>query len=316
MRRALILAGMLCLLMTLPLYAQQNGAPPTDVAALAEGPPSLLSGVLPLSRTDSSTTDGSGASGAAGWDPVWGVVGLRAIPDGLKTAPNGEEYHPNFSLDLDFNFWIWRSQGLYLFCDMSLWGETSENGVTNGRDGFLATSKREYDLSGGAAWNYYGAFEARAFGYTDNNLNRGFNPVTPLGFTDGFGVENRYYLSSEYSKLGQPGFDVTRADFVSIGYFPSKIMTGNDGRNFKPGPMLHAYVTYDLWNLPSYAYGDAMYIGESSWQAKLMLVDLGVATRPFSSWKQWEIRLGVDGTGDFQAHTTQSMWYVSLRFIF
>ena len=93
---------------------------------------------------------------------------------------------------------------------MRLWGQRGEDGVTNGRDGFLGTSKREFDLAGGAAWNYTGFWELRAFGYTQNNLNRGTDLVTPSGFQDGFGLENRYYLSPEYANLGQTGFDGER----------------------------------------------------------------------------------------------------------
>ena len=250
------------------------------------------------------------------WQTAWGVTGLRVIPAGPKTAPNGEVYHPNFSLDLNFNFWLWRSQKLYLFSDMRLWGERGEYGVTNSRDGFMGTSKREFDLSGGAAWNYAGAWEARAFGYTNNNLNRGSNLVTPVGFTDGFGLENRYYLSREYAKLGQIGFDVPRATFLSFGYYPSKVMMGNNGQSFQPGLMLRAYLIYDLWDWPCYVFGDVTLLTERSLQPRLMLFDVGVAARPFSFSRQCEFRLGTESTGDFQAHDVQNLWYASFRFIF
>jgi hypothetical protein len=225
-------------------------------------------------------------------------------------------YHPNFSLDLDSNLWVWRSQGLYLFADMRLWGEKGEYGVNNGRDGFMGTSKREFDLSGGAAWNYYGPWEVRAFGYTGNNLNRGSSLVTPAGFTDGFGVENRRYLSPAYAKLGQTGFDVTKATFLSIGYLPTKVLVGNDGHAFKPGLTLRAYLTYDLWDWPVYLFGDATSISERSFQPRLLLFDVGAAARPFPSCRQWEFRSGVENTGDFRDHNVQNLWYVSARFIF
>jgi hypothetical protein len=247
---------------------------------------------------------------------VWGLVGLRAIPAGPKIAPNGEEFHPNFSLDFNFNCWIWPSQGLYLFADMRLWGERGEFGVTNGRDGWLGTSKREFDLSGGLAWNYYGPWEARASGYTQNNLNRGFSLITPAGFHDGFGLENRYYLSPEYAKLGQTGFDVTRATFLSVGYFPSKDMVGNDRQSFRPGLLLRAYLTCDLGDWPCYLFGDATYISERALQPRLLLFDTGVAARPLPCCRQCELRLGVENTGDFQAHNVLNLWYVSLRYIF
>jgi hypothetical protein len=244
------------------------------------------------------------------------VAALRVIPAGPKVAPNGLEYHPNFSLDLDFNCWLWRGLRLYLFADMSLWGEKSEFGVTNANDGTLGTSKREFDLSGGAAWNYAGPWEARFFGYTDNNLNRGTNPVTPFGFTDGGGLENRYYLSEEYAKLGQPGFDVARATFLSIGYYITKDMVGNDGQMFAPGLLLRAYLTCDLWDWPAYAFGDVTFISERSLQPRLLLFDVGIAARPFHSCQQCEFRLGVDSTADFQVGNVLSLWYGSIRFIY
>jgi hypothetical protein len=315
-----MMAWLIGLLGAMPLSAQENtssaltSSPDRQLGSLPESIPASLADTLTASEV--SRQPDASPSPAAPWRCVWGLAQLRAIPDGPKTAPNGQEYHPNFSADLDFNFWVWPGHGLYVFGDMSLWGEKGEYGVTNGRDGFVGTSKREFDLSGGLAWNYAGAWEARAFGYTDNNLNRGDNPIAPTGFTDGFGLENRYYLSEEYARLGQPGFDVARATFLSVGYYPSKVMVGNDGRTFKPGPMLRAYLTYDLWDWPCYLFGDATYIGERSFDAKLFLFDVGLATRPFSFCRQLEFRLGVDNTADFETHGVQNLWYVSFRYIF
>jgi hypothetical protein len=320
MRRVLMTAWLYGLLGAMPVAAQQTTFPkvPTDspysqLWSLPEaGPASPAPAPTAADVGHVETLPGQ----TSAWQSVWGLVGLRVIPEGPKVAPNGEEYHPNFSMDLDFNFWIWRSRGLYLFADMSLWGERGEYGVTNARDGFMGTSKREFDMSGGAAWNYAGPWEARAFGYTDNNLNRGSNLVTPVGFTDGFGLENRYYLSPEYAKLGQSGFDVARATFLSIGYFPSKDMVGNNGQTFQPGMMLRVYLTYDLWDWPCYVFGDATYISERSFQPRLLLFDVGFAARPFSCCQKFEFRLGVDNTGDFQVHDVQNLWYASFRFIF
>jgi hypothetical protein len=268
------------------------------------------------SQPPTSTCDAICPAEAPPWRTAWGLIALSAIPSGPKIAPNGEEYHPNFSLDVDVNFWLWRRLGLYMYGDLRLWGERSENGVTNGRDGFVGTSKREFDFSGGAAWNYWGPLEARFFGYTNNNLNRGTSQVTPTGFTDGFGMENRFYLSPEYAKLGQTGFDVEKATYVSIGYYPSKVMVGNDGQPFKPGLMLGAYLTYDLFDWPLYVYGKATYIGESSGKAKLLIFDLGLAARPFSACPQCEFRFGAESTGDFDTHSAWNLWYVSARFVF
>jgi hypothetical protein len=250
------------------------------------------------------------------WHPVWGVAGLRVFAAGPKEAPNGERYHPSFTLDLDLNLWVWPSQGLYLFGDARFWGERPEMGVTNARDGGLGFSKRQFDLSGGPAWNYCGPWEARVTGYSFANLNRGSDPVAPHGGLDGALLENRYYLTEEYANLGQPGFDVARAPFVSAGYYPTKALVGNDGQWFKPGLLLRAYLTWDLWDWPAYLFGDAAFITERSLQPKLLLFDVGVAARPFRSWRQWEFRLGVENTADFEAKDVLNLGYVSLRYLF
>ena len=322
MRRSMMLALMLGWLGAMPLSAEE----PTFLRVLT-GPPDSQLYLFPQIAPDSLPLPQALPAAEvckvepmpwqiAPWHSVWGLVELRIIPAGPKVAPNGEKYHPNFLMDLNFNFWIWRSQRVYMFADISLWGETGENGVTNARDGFMGTSKRQFDLSGGAAWNYAGCWEARAFGYTDNNLNRGLSLVTPNGFTDGFGMENRYYLSSEYAKLGEPGFDVARATFLSIGYYPSKDMVGNNGQTFEPGMMLRAYLIRDLWDWPCYLFGDFTYISEKSFAPRLLLFDVGAAARPFRRCQQFELRLGVDSTGDLQVHNVQNLWYASFRFIY
>jgi hypothetical protein len=312
-----VLAAWLCgWLGAMPLSAQETAARWAVPAALPNGPLGPVPGAVPVSAAPAPTAEEVGPAEAIPWQTVWGLGGLRVIPAGPKVAPNGEEYHPNFSMDLDLNCWLWRSQRFYLFGDARFWGEKPENGVTNGRDGFMGTSKRQFDLSGGAAWNYAGPWEARAFGYSLSNLNRGDSRVTPSGINDGCGLENRYYLSPEYARLGQTGFDVSRADFLSVGYYPSKEMVGNDGQLFKPGLMLRAYLTCDLREWPVYAFGDATFIGERSLRAKLLLFDVGFAARPFRPCRQCEFRLGVENTADFQVGNVQSLWYASIRYIF
>jgi hypothetical protein len=312
----MVTAWVLGLLTAPPLSAQEPLFPWAGRTDCSDGAPDPVPGAVPPQQAGPVTTDGTGPAAAPSWRTVWGVAGLRVIPDGPKVAPNGEEYHPNFSMDLDLNLWLWRSQRLYLFGDLRLWGEKGEYGVTNARDGFLGTSKREFDLEGGVAWNYAGPWEARAFGYTLNNLNRGKSPVVPDKFGDGFGLENRYYLSSEYADLGQTGFDVTRATFLSVGYYPSKVLVGNDGQAFKPGLLLRAYLTYDLWDWPCYVFGDVRYIGDRSFRPRLLVFDVGVAARPFRACEQCEFRLGAENTGDFQAHNVLNLWYASVRFVF
>jgi hypothetical protein len=299
-----------------PVHAQDAPSQQAANTDFLAGPLDRLPKAADIAAAPEASCDLLKPCEALPWHSVWGLVGIRAIPAGPKIAPNGGRYHPNFSIDLDFNLWLWRSQGLYLFADPSLWGQRGENGVANGRDGLLATSKREFDLTGGVAWNYLGPWEARAFGYTFNNLNRGTNPVVPNGFLDGFGMENRYYLSPEYAKLGQAGFDVARATFLSFGYYPSKSMVGNNGMAFKPGMFLRAYLTYDLWDGYCYAFGDTTYMSDQSFSAKLMMFDLGLAVRPFRSFRQFEMRLGADNTADFQVHDVLNLWYVSFRFIY
>jgi hypothetical protein len=315
MRRAVV-AWLLGLVAVLPLSAQEPALPGAAPAGSPDGPLCPVPEIVSVSEVQASTSEEAGPAQPVPWQTAWGLVGLRAIPAGPKVAPNGEEYHPNFSLDADLNIWVWRSQGLYLFADMRLWGEKGENGVTNGRDGWLGTSKRQFDLSGGVAWNYAGPWEARAFGYTQNNLNRGVDLLAPFGFTDGFGLENRYYLSPEYARLGQTGFDVARASFLSVGYYPSKDMVGNDGQTFQPGLLLRAYLTCDLWDWPCYVFGDAAYISERSFQPRLLLFDVGLAARPFGACRQCEFRLGAENTADFQVGNVQNLWYVSVRYVF
>jgi hypothetical protein len=294
-----------------PLSAEEAALPgPTG------GQPGPVVGLVQTSEAPVLTAAETGPAEAHPWQTVWGLGGLRVIAEGPKVAPNGQEYHPCFSIDLDVNCWVWRSQGLYLFGDSRFWGEKPENGVTNGRDGGLGFSKRQFDLLGGAAWNYAGPWEARVFGYSLNNLNRGQSLLTPAGINDGFGLENRFYLAPEYAKLGQTGFDVARATFLSVGYYPTKEMVGNDGQLFKPGVLLRAYLTYDLWSWPAYAFGDATFISERSLQPKLLLFDVGLAARPFGSWQQWEFRLGVENTADFQVGNVLNLWYASLRYVF
>ncbi len=323
MRRATAAAWLLGLLGATPLSAQEIAVGPPAPAASVDSPLCPVSMAALAAEAPASPPEPAAPSEEAHvpvsrrlWQPRLGAVPLRVIPSGPKEAPNGEEYHPNFSMDLDINWWIWRSHRLYAFADMSFWGEKGEYGVTNARDGFFGTSKREFDLSGGAAWNYAGPWEVRAFGYSMSNLNRGTSLVTPYGLDDGFGVENRYYLSPEYAKLGQPGFDVARATFLSFGYYPSKTMTGNDGQPFKPGLLLRAYLVRDLWDWPCYAFGDATFIGESSLQPKLLIFDVGLAARPFKSCQQLEFRLGAENTADFQVGNVQNLWYASFRYIF
>jgi hypothetical protein len=324
MHRAVLVAWVFALVGAMPLSAQE--APVQQGAALPNSPDNQagpLAVPVPAAETPTATFDEAALADPLPWQTAWGVVGARIFAAGPKVAPNGQVYHPSFSLDLDFNYWVWRGQGIYVFADIRFWNERPEYGVTNGKDsGALGFSKRQFDLVGGAAWNYAGPWEARFEAYTFNNLNRGLDFVHPAGLNDGFGMENRYYLTKEYARLGHTGFDVARADFLSIGYYLTKDIVGNDGQTFKPGLMLRASLTQDLGNWPAYAFGDVTYLSERSLHAKLLYFDVGLAARPFrlwplmSAWRDWEFRLGVENTADFQVGNVQNLWYGSIRVIY
>jgi hypothetical protein len=248
--------------------------------------------------------------------PLWGVVGGRGFALGDHVASNGQEFKQLFSLDLDLNVWLWRREGLYLFFDGRFWGQKAAPGITNPSQGPFDFSKREFDFSLGPAWNYYGNWEARAFGYSFNNLNRGTSQVAPTGFNDGVGLENRYYLGPVYAALGTPSFDQARASFVSLGYYPTKDMVDGDGVQFKPGPFARAYLTCDLFGDIVYAYADGQLVAERSCLLKLLTVDVGVAVRPFARVPRLEIRLGTEDAFDLQNREAETGLYGSLRYVY
>jgi hypothetical protein len=247
---------------------------------------------------------------------VWGIAGVRGYPYGEHMAPNGIEYHQLFALDLDFNLWLWRQQGLYLFVESSFWGQKPGAGITNSSQGALDFSKRELDLNLGLAWNYHGPWEARVFAYSFNNLNRGASPVSPAGYRDGLGLENRYYLGSTYADLGTAAFDEARATFLSVGIYPTKRMVDADGQSFKPGPFLRAYLTWDLWGPKCYLFGDTQFIGSQSFTPTLLNLDAGVAVRPFDQVPRLEFRLGSQDVFGLRHGDPETSVYLSVRYIY
>jgi hypothetical protein len=244
------------------------------------------------------------------------VAGLRGFAFTHQVAPNGLEYSPLFALDLNFNLWLYRPAGVYLFTDSSFWGQRPAPGQTNPAQGPFDFSKREFDFDVGAAWNYYGFLEGRAFAYSDNNLNRGYWPDRPKGYTDGIGLENRLYLSTDYAFLGTPAFDVARATFVSAGYYPSKDMMDLNGVLFKPGPFARAYLTWDLLGERCYLYADLTGTGTRSFAMKLARADAGLAVRPVPGAPRLEFRLGTADTWDLSAHEVETGLYGEVRLIF
>ena len=247
---------------------------------------------------------------------VWGEAGFRVFGLDDQIAPNGLEYKALFRLDMDFNVWLWRSQRLYLFGDTDFWGQRAGAGVTNPSQGVFDFSKREFDLSGGFAWNYAGFWEARAFAYSYNNLNRGSSTWQPTGYDDGVGLENRYYLSDIYASLGTEAFDVSRATFVSVGYYPSKDMVDSQGVTYKPGPFARAYLTFDLTGQTCYLFGDLEFIATRSFTPKVLNFDTGIAFRPFSEAPKLEFRIGTNDLYDLGTNDLETSVYAAIRINF
>jgi len=247
---------------------------------------------------------------------VWGVTGLRGYVFGQQVAPNGLEFKPLFSLDLNLNFWLWPEQRLYTFTDTRFWGQKAAPGITNPSQGVFDFSKREFDLDLGLAWNYYGNLEARAFAYSFNNLNRGTSAVRPSGYNDGVGLEQRWYVGGTYPDLGLEGFDVARATFLSVGYYPTKDMVDGDGNLFKPVPFARAYFTWDLCAERWYLFVDAQAIATRSFVPKILCADAGTALRLFLRARHVEFRIGSENKYDPQAHELETNVYGAVRFVF
>jgi hypothetical protein len=247
---------------------------------------------------------------------VFGVVGVRGYVLGSRTAPNGGSYQALFSLDSNFNLWLCRTAGVYAFNDSRFWAQRAAPGITNPSQGAFDFSKRELDETIGLAWNYYGNLEARVFAYSFNNLNRGWSSAQPSGFKDGAGLENRWYVGGSYPDLGRPGFDVARATFLSVGYYPTKELVDMDGNGFKPGPFARAYLTLDLFGPRSYLFADVQLIGERNLRPRTFSADVGVAVRPFARLPYLEFRLGSEDTVDFHLHESVETLYGTVRFVY
>jgi hypothetical protein len=247
---------------------------------------------------------------------AWGLVCARAYPLGDKVAPNGVEFTPVLSLDLHGNLWLWSAERLYFSSDIAFWGQRSAPGITNAHQGVFDFSKRELDLDVGLAWNYWNRFELRLSAYSSNNLNRGDSAVTPAGFSDMTGVENRYYLSGVYDLLGASEFDLSRATFVGLGYYASHDLTDSSGRTYSPGPYLHVYLTQEVYGEQSYLFEDLLVIATTRVEPKVLQFDVGGAFRPFSDSKRWEFRAGWAGTYDLLTHDLEKMLYAAVRFTY
>jgi hypothetical protein len=243
------------------------------------------------------------------WPEVWGFLGVKGVYAGTRMAPNGLTFGPLFDVDSELNIGLLPHKYLYLFVDTDFWGQRATNGVTNPHQGSFDFSKREFDITGGLAWNYWGPFEFRAWSFAYNNLNRGIDLNLPYGYNDGVAIENRLYLY----RPGVDIYDVGRVSFVSIGYMPSKSITGLDGQVFNPGLYLHGYLTRDLPGIRSYLYADGQYIGEAGLKARLLLGDVGLAVRPFPNLQNLEFRVGGSDTFDVQVNHGEAVGYVGVR---
>jgi hypothetical protein len=247
---------------------------------------------------------------------VFGILDLRGYFFGDHVAANGVEFAQLFSLDVDFNIWLWRQEGAYAFLESRFWGQKPQPGVTNANQGVFDFSKREFDLTGGFAWNYAGPWEARVFAYSYNNLNRGDSQVRPTGFNDGVALENRYYLNEAYANLGTADYDKARATFLSCGYYPTKNMVDNDGNPFKPGAFVRGYLTFDLLAEKCYLFTDSQFLTTRMFTPKMVTTDTGIAVRPFEALPRLEFRLGSEDSFDLRGGDPEYSGYLSIRYVY
>lgn len=239
---------------------------------------------------------------------VWGIAEMDGYL-GQRMAPNSLLYHPDYGVNLYFNIWLWPAAGLYLYDNSLFWMGTTHEG--------LNFTKRELDFNIGVAWNYYDRLEARVFGYSQNNLNRGLSPEGSSGFNDGFGIENRYYLNPIYYALGTSDYDLAKATFVSIGYLPTKTLTGADGKQFHPALFARAYLIWDIVKESCYVFADIALITEREpFDAKLLDTNVGAALRPFRQVPRLEFRAGCLDVWDIQVGNARPVGYINMRYVF
>ena len=235
---------------------------------------------------------------------TWGTAGGRFIYNGEKMAPNGVEYHPYFSLDLNFNFALTRDRRFYGYFDTRFWAQSNEDKVAQHA---LDFSKRQFDLSIGLAWNFYGRFEARVFAYSFNNLNRGSSLTNPNGYKDGVAIEGRYYLAGT-------DFDQGIYNFVGLGYYLSKEMIGNDGQPWDPGGFLKWSYNIPLWEQRLYLFTIGEFISEKPFKSKWLWLDTGLSCRPIAKYPMLDVRVGNETNVDIEHGISLLMWYVGARF--
>lgn len=231
--------------------------------------------------------------------PVWGYVGTSFYGGSSQEAPNGLRYHSLLSLDSELDVGLLQDKYFYAFVDGAVLLQRS------------GASPREFDTVYGLGWNYWDRLELRAWGYSDNNLNRGVSLANPNFYQDGTGVENRYYFGP-----ANP-YDVGRLDYISLAYDPSKTLVGMNGQSFRPTGFAELHLAQNL-PLPvnSYVYGDVRVTAQTADSPRLVDTDIGVAVRPLESRQDLELRLGYKRTDDLKAGSPESVVYAAARLIF
>jgi hypothetical protein len=116
--------------------------------------------------------------------------------------------------------------------------------------------------------------------------------------------------------LGLEGYDVTRAAFVSVGYYPTKDLVDGLGVDFKPGPFARAFLVFDLLGENCYLYSDVELIATRSCTPKVLTLDAGIAVRPWDCTPRLEFRLGTNDMFDLQNHDNETGLYGAVRIIY
>lgn len=244
------------------------------------------------------------------WPEVWGFTGIDVFASGKKMGPNGQLYYPLGTLFADLNVGFLPEKRLYIYGQGVFWAQKPTSGVTNGDQGNFDFSKRQMDLTLGGAWRYYGPLEFRAFAFSYNNLNRGFDLNVPEGYNDGVGFENRYYIFKSNA------YDLPRLNFLSLGYMPTKEITGQDGYLFKPGFFARAYLTYEFVRRKYYVFADTELMCQTGFDPRLLFFNDGFAARPFDQLPGLEFRIGAFNTVDVQVDITRTLTYFLVQVIF
>ena len=283
------------------LSPQADSSTPQPPPSIAVAAPRC--GSLPTRQCDPTISRGR----VAGWPEVWGYFDTAGVFAGQRMAPNGVPFEPLFVTSINLNIGLLPNKNLYVFTESKFWMQEAGLGITNPSQGNFDFSKREFDFNAGLAWNYFDRFEVRTSAYSTGNLNRGVSLTSPSGFKDGVLLENRYYFGSANA------YDISRLSFVSIGYYPTKSLVGGDGSDFKPSFFARAHATYDIPIIRSYVYGDLQFTAERIFTPRLLELDAGFATRPFSQIENLELRVGNNVTTDVKAHTTRDLAYGAVR---